>query len=335
VEAGRVSAIRNDFTHTQLAPGTNYTYKIRAFNQDESRTSTSCERSLTTRTYNKPDFAELIQATVVDNKAIHLQWNADAAAPISKYQIWRSETGSIFAVIDEIEDLNNFNPAREYTDTTADVAGQSYYYKIFVFDSCGQYLPLNENISRSILLAGQKSSGTNIDLQWNAYEGWDEGVDRYEVFREIDGSPNPTGSLAQLGADEQDFQDDITELTGGEGRFSYTIKAIEKGGNSASSLSNTITIEMETQIFIPNAISLSDDQPNFKPIIDFIDQNFYQLLIFNKWGQQIFESSSLEKGWDGTFEGDRVPGDTYVYLIKFRNSQGETIEKRGTVTVVR
>ncbi len=334
VEAGRVSAIRNYFTHTPLAPGTTYTYKIRAFNEDESRTSTSCERSFTTSTYHKPAFSDLRMVTVESNENIGLVWNADAA-PISKFEILRADNGSNFTVIAEIEDLNNFDPTQEYTDTTADVARQSYFYKIHVFDSCGQYLPLSDVSHRSILLRGDKTSETLIDLQWNTYEGWDEGVESYEVFREILGTNNPAASIAQLNADDTSHTDNISEITDGKGRFLYTIKAIEKGGNNTTSFSNTIIIEIETQIKIPNAISLSNGEPDFKPDPKFIDPGSYQFLIYNKWGQQIFESNSLDKGWDGTFEGDKVASDTYVYLIKFKNARGENIEKRGTVTVVR
>ncbi|MFP4471567.1 MAG: hypothetical protein ACLFPE_12845, partial [Bacteroidales bacterium] len=92
---GTVAAGTTTFVHTNLSPDVLYTYKIRAFNPDETRTSTSCEHSILSKTYNKPGFAYIRYATVENNEHIRVDWIADEA-PISKFKILRSEDGVNF-----------------------------------------------------------------------------------------------------------------------------------------------------------------------------------------------------------------------------------------------
>ncbi len=330
---GTTGPSQSSFVHTNLTPNVTYTYKIRAFNEDETRTSTSCERSVTSRTYNKPGFAGVRTATIENNEFIRLNWDTDEA-PISGFRIFRSETNSGYSFLDEITDLTNYNPATTFTDTSARFNERSYYYKIDVYDSCEKKHLTSENFARTIHLAGEIGAGSTIALLWNPYEGWENGIEKYELYREVDGVPDPA---VELSGAETSYDDNIADLTGGEGNFSYYLKAFEKDGNNAMSQSNKVTIELESSIDIPNAFIPGGTPPDheFKPIVDFIEQGFYQMLIFNKWGQQIFESNSVDTGWDGKYENDYVPAGTYVYMISFRNARGETVEKRGTVSVLR
>ena len=58
------------------------------------------------------------------------------------------------------------------------------------------------------------------------------------------------------------------------------------------------------------------------------------LLIFNRWGQLVFESGDPD-GWDGTFKGEPAPPEVYVYLAKYRFPNGEIREFKGDVTLIR
>jgi gliding motility-associated-like protein len=263
---------------------------------------------------------------------VKITWSIDDAS-VSKYRIMRSESETGFNQVAEIEDLSGYRPETFYVDTSANFNAQSYYYRIDVFDSCGKQELSTENISRTIHLSTQKVSGLSIDLDWNAYEGWDE-ISGYEIYREVDDDPNPTGPLETLSGQVTSFNDDISNLTSGEGRLAYYVKAIEGGTGNRESFSNKATEELETTIRIPNAL-IPESGIEFKPDLDFIEEGFYEMVIFNKWGQQIFVSNNLENGWNGSYNGEIVPAGAYVYVIKFRNARGETVEKRGTVTVIR
>ncbi len=61
----------------------------------------------------------------------------------------------------------------------------------------------------------------------------------------------------------------------------------------------------------------------------------YELLIFNRWGEQIFQSDDVWVGWDGYRNGELSPQDVYVWRAKGKFSTGESFDMRGNVTLLR
>jgi gliding motility-associated-like protein len=73
--------------------------------------------------------------------------------------------------------------------------------------------------------------------------------------------------------------------------------------------------------YVPNTFTPDDDEfnPEFKPIMtQGIDIYGYQLLIFNRWGEILFESNDAEFGWDGTYGGNIVQDGTYIWKIRYK-----------------
>ncbi len=92
--------------------------------------------------------------------------------------------------------------------------------------------------------------------------------------------------------------------------------------------------------YIPNAFTPNGDGLNDTfgaiPKYDYI--NHYHISIFNRWGQQIFETSDITNGWDGTYQGTSCMQGTYVYRIAYEEfGQQRTTSKvfEGTVMLVR
>jgi gliding motility-associated-like protein len=87
---------------------------------------------------------------------------------------------------------------------------------------------------------------------------------------------------------------------------------------------------------IPNAFTPNKDGTNdiFKPIIT-QEVSDYSFTIFNRYGQKIFASNKYGTGWDGTFKGVAQPRNAYIYLLNFKNNNGELMEYKGTVTLIR
>lgn len=85
--------------------------------------------------------------------------------------------------------------------------------------------------------------------------------------------------------------------------------------------------------YIPNTFSPDGDQFNqtFLPIFTYgIDPYNYQMLIYNRWGEIIFESLHPEIGWDGSYgaQGNPAQNGTYTYLITIKVP---SIDKRQTI----
>jgi trimeric autotransporter adhesin len=93
--------------------------------------------------------------------------------------------------------------------------------------------------------------------------------------------------------------------------------------------------------YIPNSFTPDEDQFNqtFLPIFTSgIDPYNYQLLIYNRWGEVIFESLNPEIGWEGTFgqQGNPCPVGTYTYMITVKlPSVDERQTIKGHVNLIR
>ena len=92
--------------------------------------------------------------------------------------------------------------------------------------------------------------------------------------------------------------------------------------------------------FIPNAFTPNGDGLNdvfgVIPRLDYINQ--YRISIFNRWGQMIFNTSDLNQGWDGSYQGKPCPLGVYVYRIVYQDFGMGTQENKvmeGTVMLVR
>ena len=97
----------------------------------------------------------------------------------------------------------------------------------------------------------------------------------------------------------------------------------------------TITIEEPTTLFIPNAFTPNGDGKNdlFMPLGNNVEQ--MQLLIFNRWGELLFETTDINQGWDGTFKGAKVQEDVYVWKLLYDDNFEGHHEQIGRVSVIR
>ena len=105
------------------------------------------------------------------------------------------------------------------------------------------------------------------------------------------------------------------------------------------SICKMIQIKGEIAYFVPNAFTPDGDEYNntFKPIItEGFDQTSYEFLIFNRWGELIFESHDYEVGWDGTYNFSMCQDGTYTWKLKVRPMDSMEFEDlNGSVTLLR
>jgi len=97
----------------------------------------------------------------------------------------------------------------------------------------------------------------------------------------------------------------------------------------------TITVLVYNDIYIPNSFTPDNNGVNdiFKipPGTSLILQSFS---IYDRYGNELFRTSNINEGWNGTYRGARSPLGTYTYIIK-GTSQGRPVLLQGTVTIVR
>jgi gliding motility-associated-like protein len=59
------------------------------------------------------------------------------------------------------------------------------------------------------------------------------------------------------------------------------------------------------------------------------------MIIFSRWGQQLFKTTNMDLGWDGKINGQDAPAGLYSYIISYKSLEDKEYTKRGTVTLVR
>ncbi|MCY7410535.1 MAG: gliding motility-associated C-terminal domain-containing protein, partial [Chitinophagales bacterium] len=96
---------------------------------------------------------------------------------------------------------------------------------------------------------------------------------------------------------------------------------------------NCISCVNMPNVFTPNYDGLNDV---FKPIYD-CNAGEFTMKIFNRWGQLIFQSTNIEDGWDGTFNGRKSDMNTYVWHLTYQNMDKPGVEyfMEGNVTLLR
>lgn len=90
----------------------------------------------------------------------------------------------------------------------------------------------------------------------------------------------------------------------------------------------------DPKIWIPNAFIVNGVNNVFKPVISFADFENYQMIIYNRWGDQIFETTDIEEGWDGKVNGKLVQEGQYMYYISVADGFGGFNERKGAVIML-
>lgn len=122
----------------------------------------------------------------------------------------------------------------------------------------------------------------------------------------------------------------------------YTIVLeVESGFSCKAQATSTIVIRDQFNVYVPNAFTPDNDRVNdvFKPVI--VGQSLlesYQLTIFDRWGDVVFQTEDLDAAWLGNYQGGDyyVQNDAYTWQIKYKltgNDTGDIIV--GHVMVVR
>jgi gliding motility-associated-like protein len=109
-------------------------------------------------------------------------------------------------------------------------------------------------------------------------------------------------------------------------------------GNCEKSLTKRVSIGSKKDHF-PNAFTPNGDGANdvFKPVFDCPALTMH-FLIYNRWGNVVFETNDPSGGWDGKTMGKDAPSDVYVwtleYVVVFNGTQ-QKINEKGDVTLLR
>lgn len=326
------NSVVTNFTHTGLLRGETYCYYIRALSNNgiESWSNRYC---IYIDEPNPPSINYLSTATVTEGNDVEVRMLTQPGSGISELILMRSEdpTGP-FEQVGTVIPVSNQESIFDYT---AEVKERSYYYKISVQDTCGD-ISDESNVAKTILLESQVNNDDLIvTLAWNAYEGFDGSILHYNLYRGVDGlfDLNP---LATIPANVRAYEDDVSSFLNSQGSICYRVEAVESAnsyGISETAFSNVECANLEPLIWVPSGFMKNGINNIFKPVISLFDFTSYEMVIFNRWGNQVFSTQNYNEGWDGTLKnGQSAPETSYVYVIRFQDAAGVTHTSRGSVT---
>jgi len=104
---------------------------------------------------------------------------------------------------------------------------------------------------------------------------------------------------------------------------------------SSSVLPPPVTAEPCNSLFVPDAFSPNNDGQNDILYVRGDCINTMDFLIFDRWGNKVFESENQSIGWDGSYKGQAMNTGTYVWYLKVTLNDGTVVNKKGSVALVR
>ena len=114
----------------------------------------------------------------------------------------------------------------------------------------------------------------------------------------------------------------------------YRVTAYKLGDTAVISQSNIVEVMPPANLYVPNAFTPNGDGTNdtFGAKGDGIIE--FNIQIFNRWGELVFESNDITKQWDGIYKGEKAETGVYAYSITATGEKTNQISKSGSVTLI-
>ena len=119
------------------------------------------------------------------------------------------------------------------------------------------------------------------------------------------------------------------------GTYSVIVNDGSGCANSYSTVVEDFELECEYHVYLPNVFSPNGDNENDILYVRGKGIESVSFVVYNRWGNKVFESNSLAEGWDGTFRGQEQSSAVFVYFIKATFVNGKSIEEKGNVSIVK
>lgn len=328
----------SSYTFQNADDAVEYCFTVRAIERNTGVEAASSQACITLDVVQAVRELVVTNATVTDNEEVQLSWVWNPTAEISDYAILRSSDNNNFSAIESGAPPTPLTASNTYLDSGANPSGGASFYQVQTTDGCDE--KVSSNIVSTVFLRASAQSGVNV-LRWTPYLNALGALQGYSLYRIEGGAPV---LLSDHGPNTLEATDNDIDLSDPEqARACYVVEARAEATLSDSTVvavasrSNTACAEQEARIYIPNAFSPNEDGRNdeFRPFLQFGAPAAYTLSIYDRYGGQLFESTSINEGWDGTSDGKPVPVGLYAYYIRIEQGNGKVIEESGEVSLLR
>ncbi|NTW34485.1 MAG: gliding motility-associated C-terminal domain-containing protein [Bacteroidetes bacterium] len=152
-----------------------------------------------------------------------------------------------------------------------------------------------------------------------------------------------SGTYTAYGGDQYitigNFYDDANTNTlfvdGSQDSIHYSFSYYYIDDVSITLIGDSVPPAKPDNIFIPEAFSPNGDLEN--DILYVCSNNIKEMdfYIYNRWGEKVFESRDINKGWNGRYKNELCHTGVFVYWLRATLIDGEEVIKKGNVTLVR
>jgi gliding motility-associated-like protein len=294
--------------------GTDYCYRMMT-NYANGSTSISLEKCGQAFSTIKPTATADISIAIANNAVAQLSWTQNPAFSVDFYTIRK----------DGVTIGTTSNTQYDDPDFTVENGG---CYSIQYIDRCGNVSTVSKKVC-PIILAVKLQADNAIQLTWNAFDGWSSGVDHY-VLQKFDAQGQliqsyNTGTSTNFNDDTQDPDNQV---------YHYLVIAHPVQPTIDPSVSNTRTVIKDPNIFYPNTFTPNDDLLNDTFVVFGQYTATAEFQIYNRWGELLYYTTDISKGWDGTFNGKLMPEGTYYFKVVLIDLAGRTAERSGTILLL-
>ncbi|MEI6122536.1 MAG: gliding motility-associated C-terminal domain-containing protein [Bacteroidota bacterium] len=88
-------------------------------------------------------------------------------------------------------------------------------------------------------------------------------------------------------------------------------------------------------VYVPNAFTPNGDNKNDELFVRSKMVSDMSFLIYNRWGEKVFETDNIKNGWDGTYNGKPCDPGVFVYYLNVTCHNKTTYLKKGNITIIR
>lgn len=303
------------YTDEDVQCGDNFEYQLVA--TTDKVVSKSAPVSIKT-TVTSPKALEQASVTVLGDKTVGINAVIPGSGSKGNYELIIEKANPGTSTFRRLVTLYNEN---EYLDQDVNTGGQSYCYRISYQNACGQRSPATEPVC-TILLSMSLPS-----LSWTSEKPFLDDVQEYTILKKSSGSSEDLPVKLTTSYTPKFSSEDPME-------FTFQVQADSENGQ-LQSFSNVLSISRNISVFVPAAFSPDGDGENETFVAKSKLFKSFSMSILNRWGQVVFHSDDINKGWDGTVNGVNAPVGSYVYRIAVVDIIDQTVEKNGTFMLLR
>lgn len=327
----------NQFTYNFNSFGDSYCFFVRAIKTGGVISSSSNTVCVSTNGIVESRNSYIAKASV-QNEAVDLTFVCQTGTSLEKINLYKGENNGPFNFW---QSINTTGGTIELTDNNVNVHSKSYKYYFTTEGPCNLIFDTSQ-MAKTILLNVTMFSPGDQSLSWTLYDDFIKSTQKQELLLSDNSNFNRSSPWNVLGSfsNSENNTSDQTMFGLNQEKICYCIRAIENSPYSPfnrldSSYSNIECVTADPIVYFPNAIQINGFNTSFYPKGVFIDYEKSTFQIYNRWGEIIYETNDIRKGWFGTFNNEYVASDVYAYRATIVGINGKILYFDGTITVLK